>query len=89
MRVLRPSVLLLAAIVASPALYAALVDGSLPLDQALVRFLAAVAFCAVGCALIRSLVASTGPRPGEVAEPPRRRRSDDAGSSARALEARD
>lgn len=38
-------VLIGAAVVASPALYAGLVDGSLPLDVALTRYLIAVGIC--------------------------------------------
>jgi hypothetical protein len=77
---LRLDVLLGAALLASPALYAGLVTGTLPVDVALLRFLVALAACAIGVGLIRSLFASYAAGGSSHAEPtgpsPGRRRTD-------------
>ncbi len=75
---LRPFVLLAAAVLASPALYDAFVDGTLPVDQALVRYLIAVVVCAVGAGLLNWLVTGLGGAEGDVVGGPRRRREDGA-----------
>ena len=78
MSVLRLEVLLGAALLASPALWAALVEHRMTLEAALVRYLLAVVLCAVGVTVLRALLE---PRPAapdlvEVLPPPRRRRTD-------------
>ena len=75
MSLLRLEALVLAALVSAPALWAALVAGSIPLDVALLRFLLAVPACAVGWALLRTLF------DGYAGSAPRRR-STDAGDAA-------
>ena len=77
MSILRLEVLAIAALVSAPALWAALVSRTLPLDVALMRFLVAVPVCAVGYALLRALFAGYAQVP-----PPRRRRSDLEGDEA-------
>ena len=67
---LRLEVLLVAALVTAPALWAAIVQGSMPLDTALIRYLIAIPVCALGLALLRSVYG------GYAATVPRRRRSD-------------
>jgi hypothetical protein len=74
--VLRPLVLVLAALVAAPSLWDALVRGTAPVDAALVRFLVAVPVCALACAGWRALVGAFAAPEGEVVDPPRRRRED-------------
>ncbi len=73
---IRPWVPLAAAIIASPALYAGFVADSLPMDQALGRFLLAVLACAVGGAVLRTLVDGLGDFHGEASAAPKRRRDD-------------
>ncbi|MDP9398297.1 MAG: hypothetical protein M3P96_10985 [Actinomycetota bacterium] len=77
MSVLRLEVLAVAALVSAPALWAALVGHTLPLDIALLRFLVAVPVCAVGYALLRALFRGYADEP-----PPRRRRMDHDGHEA-------
>ncbi len=72
---LKPWVLLLAAVVTSPALYAALVTETLPLDEALQRYLLGVVACALAGAFLRTLVTGLGPS-DESDGAPRRRRED-------------
>lgn len=50
---LRPSTLVLALLFSSPILWQALVDGSVPVDTALVRFLIALPVAAVLLGLVR------------------------------------
>lgn len=57
------SVLVGAAVVASPALWSSLVDGALPLDVALTRYLIAVVICWVLISLVAELAF---PAPGSV-----------------------
>ena len=52
-----------ATLISSPALYDALVTGSLPLGTALVRFLVAAAVVWVGLSLVGGLVSATSPTP--------------------------
>ena len=77
MSILRLEVLAIAALVSAPALWAALVSQTLPLDVALMRFLIAVPVCAVGYALLSALFSGYAQVP-----PPRRRRSDLEGDEA-------
>jgi hypothetical protein len=65
----RLEVLAVAALFAAPALWGALIGGTMPLDVALVRFLVALPVCAVGCGLLRALFDG-------YAGAPRRRRTD-------------
>ncbi len=81
---LRPWVLLAAALVSSPALYGGLVTGSLDADQALLRFLIAVPVCAMAFAVLRGLVGSAAPPEGEILGAPRRRAQDAAHPNRRA-----
>jgi len=60
---LSPAVLGSAAVVASPALWSSLVDGAMPLDVALTRYLIAVGIC---WALISVVVELAFPTPGSV-----------------------
>ncbi len=76
---LRGPVVILAAALTSPALYAAFVENSLPVDQAILRFLAAVAFCTVGAAVLKMVIEGVGALQGDPKDPGRRR--DDAGTA--------
>ena len=64
---LSPGVLGGAAVVASPALWAGLVDGSMPLDVALTRYLIAVGICWVVLSIVAELAF---PAPGSVRPAP-------------------
>jgi hypothetical protein len=64
---LSPAVLGGAAIVASPALWAGVVDGTMPLDVALTRYLIAVGIC---WALISIVAELAFPTPGSVRPAP-------------------
>lgn len=59
---IRPSVLLLATMMASPALYRALVAEQLPLQSALARFLLAVPAAALMIGALRFITAGYGSR---------------------------
>jgi hypothetical protein len=59
---IRPSVLLLATLMASPSLYLALVTRQLPMETAMARFLLAVAAAAVMVTGLRYITASYGER---------------------------
>ena len=58
MSLLRPGVLLCAALISSPALYQAFVDSTLEADTALLRFLIAVPLCAVARGVLVALTAA-------------------------------
>lgn len=62
-------VLGLGALVSSPALYAALVEATLPLETAMIRFAVAAVVIWVGLSLLEALLESTAPKeaPGETA----------------------
>lgn len=60
---LSPGVLGSAALVASPALWSSLVDGAMPLDVALTRYLIAIGIC---WAVISLVVELALPAPGSV-----------------------
>lgn len=77
MSLLRLEVLAVAALVSAPALWAAFVGHTMPLDVALLRFLVAVPVCAVGYGLLRALLRGYAETPG-----PRRRRTDVEGDEA-------
>ena len=64
---LSPAVLGGAAVVASPALWSSVVDGSMPLDVALTRYLIAVGIC---WAVISIVVELAFPAPGSVRPSP-------------------
>jgi hypothetical protein len=72
---IRPSVVLLATLMASPSLYLAFVTGQLPVQDALGRYLLAVAGAAVMMAGLRFLTANYGTR--QERRLPLRRRSDE------------
>ena len=65
---LSPTVLGLGGLLASPALFAAFVDGTLPVETALVRFGVAALVCWVGLSLLDSLLQATSAPPS--GEPP-------------------
>lgn len=67
---LRPSTLLLALAISSPILWQALVDGSVSVDAALVRFVIAVPVAALLLGLVR--LAARRPDEHEPPAPPRR-----------------
>jgi hypothetical protein len=69
---LSPAVLGGAAVVASPALWAGLVDGTMPLDVALTRYLIAIGIC---WAVISVVVELAFPTPGSVRPEPVRAES--------------
>ena len=64
---LSPAVLGGAAVVASPALWAGVVDGTMPLDVALTRYLIAIGIC---WAVISIVVELAFPSPGSVRPAP-------------------
>ena len=86
MRVLRPGALLGAFLIASPTLWAAVVNGGTSLDAAILRFLIAIVPCGVALALLDGLLdayvsgvgRSTAPA-GPDASKARRRTDVDAG----------
>jgi hypothetical protein len=57
------------ALIASPALWAALVDGTMPLETALSRFAVAVVLAWIGVSVLGSLVEGTSP-PARPSGPP-------------------
>jgi len=73
--VIRPSVVLLATLMASPSLYLAFVTEQLPVQDALGRYLLAVAAAAVMMAGLRFLTATYGSRQEQ--RIPLRRRTDE------------
>jgi hypothetical protein len=75
--VIRPATLLLAAVMASPALYRAFVTQELPVESALARFLMAVAAAALMVGALRFITAGYG-REGRTMpqSAPQRRRTD-------------
>ncbi|MFL6022063.1 MAG: hypothetical protein ACJ72O_01885 [Marmoricola sp.] len=64
---LSPAVLGGAAVVASPALWSGLVDGTMPLDVALTRYLIAIGICWVVISVVAELAF---PAPGSVRPTP-------------------
>jgi hypothetical protein len=72
---IRPSALLLATLMASPALYMALVTEELSLTSAMARFLLAVPAAALMLAALRFITATYGDR-REQRQLPLRRRTD-------------
>jgi hypothetical protein len=72
--VIRPSVVLLATLMASPSLYLAFVTEQLPVQDALGRYLLAIAAAAVMMAGLRFITASYGTRQEQ--RIPLRRRTD-------------
>jgi len=64
---LSPGVLGGAAVVASPALWSSVIDGTMPLDVALTRYLIAVGICWVVISLVAELAF---PAPGSVRPAP-------------------
>lgn len=53
------------ALLASPALYAALVEGTLPIDTAVVRLLVAIVVTWAGVSVLGSLLSGTSPQAAE------------------------
>ena len=60
---LSPTVLGLGALLSSPALFAAFVDGTLPVETAVIRFGVALLVCWVGLSLLDALLHSTSAPP--------------------------
>lgn len=71
---LSPGVLGGAAVVASPALWSSVVDGAMPLDVGLTRYLIAIGVCWAVISLVAELAfpapGSVRPAPAESDEPP-------------------
>jgi hypothetical protein len=75
MGLIRPAALLLATVMASPALYHGFVSGEISVQSALVRFLIAVPAAALMLAALRFVTSGYGRRQPRL---PLRRRSDEA-----------
>lgn len=82
MGLIRPAVLLLALVMASPALYRAFVTGELPAESGLARFLLAVPAAAIMLAVLRFITANYGHKPAS--RLPLRRQTDPPADDARA-----
>jgi hypothetical protein len=60
---LSPTVIGLGALVSSPALFAAFVDGTLPLETGLIRFGVALLVCWIGLSMLDVLLSATSAPP--------------------------
>jgi len=82
MSIASPTTLLLAAVLAAPAIYGATVDGTVDISDAATRYLIAVPLAAVMLWLLRTVTKSYG----RVTPKPPARRANDASDDDEALE---